>query len=455
VIFPTRAALSLVMAWCALALAAVFAPALELVLWLAAAGGLTAALVDAIVTMRIAVPQISRRLPTFALQDAPCSLELEISNRAPGALVIEVEDELPRDLTRADPHFGPLALAAGERLQLEVEVVPKRRGDRLLGAPLLLVRSPLGLWRRRVMGPAGASLSVRPDTSKLLRRETLDPKRMLAMLGVKPARLRGQGSEFDSLREYVPGDDPRHIDWPATARRGKSITRLHRHERSHTVVIALDASRLMASPSPARGPDDAGHPVDRRKIDHAVEAALALAYTALVHGDRVGLVVFDDRVRGMLAPRGRRSALGPLVEFLRHVEPRRVEADHAELVRVLSTKQRQRALVIVLTDFVEAEAERFSTPLGVLARRHRALLVALRDPIYAELDPRARWRSPTRGRGLHGLHRRIAIDDLLVERETALAALRRQGAQTLDLPPDQITAPVLNRYLALRYGEDR
>jgi uncharacterized protein (DUF58 family) len=309
---------------------------------------------------------------------------------------------------------------------------------------IALVRSPLGLLRRRVMADDGAALRVYPDASRFLRRETLDPKRVLTIVGARPARRRGEGMELESLRDYVAGDDVRRIDWAASARRGRPVTRIYRHERRRTVVVALDTSRLMA-----------GVVDGRSKLDHAVDAALALGYAGLVGGDRVAVCAFDAESRGFVAPRGHRRHLGLFIDFLRVLTPAPVEADYRVLLREMERHQRQRALVVVFTDFVEADAAAIAAPLALLARRHRVLLVAVRDRAYdllaSDAAPEASpAESPGESPDRLTLYRRVVVDDLLREREMALARLRRRGLQTLDLAPAALTASVLNRYLAMR-----
>lgn len=431
---PGRGLLAAVGAWTALATAAVvFAP-----LWAVAAGAalviVVLAAADAGLLARRPPLELHRQLPERAFLGRPARLELVLENPSQAPVRAEVFDEWPRDLASADPAFPDVRLGPGQRVVLEATATPRVRGDRPLGRPLALERSPLGLLRRRVAGPADAALPVYPDTSALLRPEALDPKRALALLGVKPARKRGEGMEFESLRDYVPGDDPRRVDWTATARRGRPVVRLHQHERNHPVVIALDASRLMA-----------GRFAGRTKLDYAVDAALALAYAALLSGDRIGMALFDRAVLGFVPPGRRRRDLGEFVELLRPVQPRIVEADFGALAAALGARQRQRALLVVLTDFVEADARSFAAPFSALARRHQVLLVAVRDRVYEDLGAEAE-----RPGDRIGLYRRIVLDDLLHEREVALARLRRQGIQTLDLLPAAITGPVLNRYLALR-----
>jgi len=437
-LWPARALLSALAVWTAAAAAAVLLPWL----WPAFVGALAAlfalAACDAYLLQRRPPVAAARALPARAFVGQPARVELRLSHPGQGTVRVSVLEELPGDVAAREPRFEDVAVPPGGTA-VSYAVRPRVRGDRALGPLLVYERSPLGLLRRRGRFAGDDVLRVYPDTARFLRPAALDPARLLAALGHKPARRRGEGMEFESLRDYVIGDDPRRLDWAASARRGRPVVRLHQHERNHVVLIAVDASRLMGA--------RAG---DGTKLDRAVEAALALAVAALGAKDRVGLVVFDRAVRAWLAPRSHRSELGAFVEALRPVQPRPVEADYGDLLRELSARQRQRALVVLLTDFVEAESARLAGPVAVLGRRHRVLLVAVRDPIFAELEPGGPGASAPLG-----LQRRIVLDDLLSERESALAALRRRGIDTLDLYPEAITAPVLNRYLALRYGRER
>lgn len=436
--YPDRRLLRALAAWTGAALLAVALPALVpgVVLGLVALLALVA--LDALALARHPAVRLERHLPERAALGRGAQARLVVSNPGDDPVEIDVYEDLPRDVAPVDPAFRGVRVPAGGERALAYALVPRSRGDRLLGPPVALRRSGLGFLRRRTTGRADDVLRVYPDATRFLRREALDPKRVLAALGIRSARHRGEGMDFDALREYVPGDDPRRIDWRATARRGRPITRLYRHEPNHTVMIAVDASRLMGARAGGAS-----------KLDAAVDAALALVYASLSHGDRVGLVVFDREVRGFAAPRSGRESLGAFIELLRPVQPRLVEPDYEVLVRALAVRQRQRALVVVLTDFVEAAPAGLVTPLRVLARRHRTLLVALRDRLFEDLAPGAA------GDDAHALYRRLVLDDLLRDRELALARLRRHNVQTLDLPPERVVAPLLNRYLEIRFGEER
>jgi len=381
--------------------------------------------------------QLERTLPARAFVGQEARVELRLRSFAKVPVRVDVQEELPHDVSEVEPSYRDVVAAPNALTTLSYTLRPASRGDRPLGAVAWFEHSPIGLWRRRCFAGAGQRLLVYPDASRLLMKVALNPQRMRVALGIKPSRRRGEGMDFESLRDYVPGDDPRRLDWAASARRGRAVVRLYQHERNHTVVVALDSSRLMAARSDGR-----------TKLDHAIDATLCIAFAGLVSGDRIGVVVFDREIRAHLAPRAHRQAIGAFTDVLHPLQPRMVEPDYGALVRDLAVRQRQRALVVIMTDFVEAEASEVAGPLSILGRSHRVLVVAIRDPIFDTLD-----QGDDSG-GIFGLHRRLVLDDLLHERETTLALLRHQGIHALDAPPRRIVTPVLNHYLAVRYGAD-
>ena len=273
IISPTHRLLAGIALWTLASALAVALPVLWPAVVLAGVGLVGVVLGDAWPLVRSPPALLARRAPERLAVGRKAEVELSLHNPSSAPLFADVFDELPRDLVQTDPAFPRVRVPAGSRHMLRYEVVPQVRGDRVLGPALALVHSPLGLLRRRIVAGAGQKLAVYPDTSRFMRPEALDPKRVFASLGVKRARQRGEGMDFESLREYVPGDDPRRIDWPATARRGRLVTRLYQHEHNHSVTIAVDASRLMG-----------GRFRGRTKLDYAVDSALRPAPAARPRG---------------------------------------------------------------------------------------------------------------------------------------------------------------------------
>jgi uncharacterized protein (DUF58 family) len=459
ILSPDGALVRWTLAWVGLALMSVPVIAIRPLLPVLGIGLLASVLADAFLARREPAIGLERQVPEQGAREKQAEIMLRIRNPSPRRIELELRESVPRDLVRPEPAWLDLRVEAGGERRIRYAVLPRVRGRRVFGPLLAQVRSPLGLLRRRVEAGDGDAIQVQPETERFLRPEALDPRTVLASLGVRPKRRRGEGLEFDSLREYVPGDEPRRIDWRATARRGRPIVRTHRHEESRTVILAVDCSRLMGTRAPraswGAGEADAGFA--STKLDHAVDAALALAFAGLVAGDRVGLALFDHGLRAQVTPVADRSSLGLFVDALSTVQTRPVEADYRRLTRELLARQRKRAMIIVLTDFIEVADEELVAPMALLARQHEVVFVALREPILEQLDAvdgevGVEGEPVDASRRLLPIHRRIVLADLLREREGRLVHLRRRGLSVLDVPPAEATAATLNRYLELRYG---
>jgi uncharacterized protein (DUF58 family) len=375
-------------------------------------------------------PRLVRELPERLVKGRPAIVTYRLSWPSGGTVVIL--DELPADVG-GDLLIERASLASGTAT-ISREVIPLRRGTNDLGPAFVMWNSRLRFLRYRAVGQSGGTVAILPPASSPERRVALTHRTIRDELGMRPRPARGEGREFESLREYFPGDDPRQVDWRATARRGRLMVRQYQTERRHTVMVAVDTGRLMAARAEGSS-----------KLDYALDCAIALARASQEFGDRVGFMAFDREVRILIRPRAGAGSLSGMVEASARLKAAPFEPNYRVLADTLAIHQKKRALIIVLTDFVEGSASReLESYLGVIARRHVVLLVALRDRVLAEIDR----RDPeiTRDR----LYRRLALQDLVVEREAALARIGRFGAQTLDLDPAEINAPVLNRYLAVR-----
>jgi len=269
-----------------------------------------------------------------------------------------------------------------------------------------------------------------PGLAELHRYHLLARAGRLEAIGLRRERLRGSAWEFESLREYAFGDDTRLIDWKATARRRKTIVRNQESERNQTVLLLVDHGRLMNAE------------VDGiLKLDHAVSGALLLAHVALTRGDRVGLCTFSSAVHAWVPPRAHRPHLQVIGETLYDLRGDFTETDHGRCLRLLAARHSKRALLIVLTDFVDADtAADMVAHLHRAARRHLVLFVALNDPLLAVA---ARSRPATRFAGF----RKSAAIELLRERRQVLQGLRQRGIHVLDVEPSHLAPPLINRYL--------
>ena len=238
---------------------------------------------------------------------------------------------------------------------------------------------------------------------------------------------------FESLREWVPGDDTRSIDWKATARRGKWMAREFEDERRQQVVLAIDAGRLLTT-------EIAGVP----RLESVITAALHLAQAAIEHDDNVGLMVFAREVELFLPPARGRRALRGILHGLAAIEGRMVESDYPAAFRYLAARNRRRSLTVVFSDVIDRTAsEALVTYLGALRPRPLPLAVTPTDPVLESL-------ASTRPDSVAAAFDRAAAEELLIAREEALAAVRRRGVLVLDVPPDRASDAVVEQYTQLK-----
>jgi uncharacterized protein (DUF58 family) len=321
----------------------------------------------------------------------------------------------------------------GARLRRTTELRPARRGRFDLGEVTLRVEGPLGLGarQRRVVVPG--TLRVHPPFRSREEAELRITRARILEVGLRSARGRGAGTEFDQLREYGVDDDVRRIDWAATARAGKAMVRTYRAERNQTVLVLLDTGRTMA-----------GRVADAPRVEHAIDAALCLTAVGTRLGDRCGLVSFDREVRTVLTPRASRDQLGRVAEAVYAVEPELVESDYAGAFAHTLARFRRRSLIVLLTDLVEqAVGESLLPALPVLARQHLVVVAAVQDP-----DVRAWVEEPPDG--VEGAYRAAAAAASLAERRRAAARLRALGATVVDARPGELAADLADTYLGLK-----
>ncbi|WP_010525238.1 DUF58 domain-containing protein [Nesterenkonia sp. F] len=329
-----------------------------------------------------------------------------------------------------------IALSPGERRRVATALRPTRRGR--LVSPSATIRSlgPLGLAGRQVTHHVPHELRVLPAFSS---RRHLPSKlqRLRELDGQTAVQLRGAGTEFDSLREYVRGDDVRSIDWRATARRQggagqQLVVRTWRPERDRRVVLCLDTSRTSA----ARVADE---PV----LDTGMEASLLLGVLAAGAGDRVDFLGFDRDVSARARSAASGDFLHRMVHAMAELEPQLVEADFSQLPAHVQKVTSQRSLVVVLTSLDSASLEEGLLPvLPQLTQKHLVLVAAVRDP---ELDRRSLARGD-----LGEVYRAAAAERAMIERQALISQLGALGAEVVDAPPHELPPQLADAYIRLK-----
>ncbi len=331
----------------------------------------------------------------------------------------------------AQPGRSRIDVPAGRRVTVTTTLTPSRRGD--VAAGLVTIRSfgPLGLAGRQRSLAAPFTVRVLPA---FLSRKHLPAKlaRLRELDGQHRSMIRGQGSEFDSLRAYVLGDDVRSIDWRSSARRADIVVRTWRPERDRRIVIVLDTGRTSA-----------GRVGGIPRLDASMDAALLLTAVAVRAGDRADLIAADRRVRARVVGAGRGEVLAAFTSEMALLEPDLIEPDIGLMTATVLGIARQRCLVVLLTDLNPAAIEEGLLPhIQLLSARHQVLLAAVADPRVAEMaadrgDPGA-------------IYAAAAAIAAQAERSRIAALLRRHGVEVVDAPPDRLPPALADAYLSLK-----
>jgi uncharacterized protein (DUF58 family) len=361
---------------------------------------------------------------------------LEVRLAAAGAVgaLVEVVADLDPDLLPQPP--ASVRVPAGGEARVDVPLATQRRGRPVVTAVHLRWAGPLGLLARRAIVPLDLRVAVLPDVRPVRREAIRFFTRREVRVGIRPERFVGDGTEFESLREHVPGLDTRTIDWRATARHRKVLCREHRAERDRQVVLAIDTGHRMREPLGALP-----------RLDHAIHAGLLLAYVALRTGDRVGLHAFDERPRAWLPPVAGVEGFAAVQAACAGLDYSTGETNFTWGLLDLLTKLRRRSLVVVLTDFADViTAELLLDNVQRLVRRHVVVFVALRDPVTEAIAS----APPT---SLDALYRAVTAADFQREREVVLRRLARMGVHVLDAAPGEVSADLVSRYLDIHRRE--
>jgi uncharacterized protein (DUF58 family) len=399
--------------------------------WLAVNLLLAAAIVaDLLLAASVRRLRITRSGDTRVLLGETATVTVTVRNPGRRPLRAVVRAAWPPS-AHAGPGRAALRVAARGQGSVTSTLTPDRRGDKL--SPAVIVRSfgPFGLAARQRRHAVTWSVRVLPPFRS--RRHLGEKLAQLRQLdGQHRALLRGPGTEFDSLREYVLGDDVRSIDWRAVARRGDVMVRTWRPERDRRILVVLDTGRTAA-----------GRVAGIPRLDASMDAILLLTALAARAGDQIDLIAFDRRLRARVLGAPRSSVLASVTAALAPLDAELTETDTAALASAVLTVARRRGLVVLLTDLNPVVIEEGLLPrLGTLVARNLIMIAAVADPRLAEL-------AAARG-DAERVYSAAAAETALAQRERITALLRRQGVHVVDAPPDRLPAALADAYLELK-----
>ena len=394
---------------------------------------LLAAFIDARMSQWPADVTVEREFGGRFAVRAETEVRIRVRNSTRRPMTLMLKDELPPQMVLSGLREGRLRVDAQTSAALSYGLTSPRRGRFEFGQIAVRFLSPLGLvWRELRMG-SPVAVKVYPNMRKAREAELKALGARSLVSAHRKTSWRGEGREFESLRDYVRGDELRHISWSATARRGKLVTRQYQIERDQMILIVLDAGRLMTA-----------RIEQETKLDSAVHATLALMSAAARGGDNAGLVVFGRRIKAYLPPKRGREHMDAALEALHAIEPEMIEPSYSRAFEFIAANCKRRSLVVLLTDLVDEEGSRdLLTSLKILRPRHLPLVVTISDR-----DLKAVVRDvPTT---VPDLFTQSVAEEIIHQREAALRLVEAQGGLALDVTAAALAPALLEKYLQVK-----
>jgi len=385
----------------------------------------------------------SSRLPTnltlrrqfggrFAV-GANTEVRIQIENNSPSAITLFIKDEYPPQMTLLGERQARIRVPAQTIAALIYELRPPKRGSFQFGRIVVRFVSRLNLVWCETSIAAEQSVKVYPNMRRAREAELKALGARSLVAAHRKTSWRGEGREFESLRDYVRGDELRHISWTATARRGKLTTRQYQIERDQTILIVLDSGRLMTA-----------RIEQETKLDSAVHAALALMSAAARAGDNAGLMVFGRRIKSFLPPGRGHDHIDAALEALHAIEPEMIEPSYSRAFEFVSANSKKRSLVVLLTDLVDEEGSKeLLTSLKLLRPRHLPLVVTIADRDLKALVS----TSPANATELFS---QSVAEEIIHHREAALRLVESQGGLALDVTAAALAPALLEKYLQVK-----
>jgi len=368
----------------------------------------------------------------FAIGDET-KITLHIENASARNFYLKIKDEFPPELILTGKREAEINVEAQTAADYIYGLTPPKRGKYQFGVIVARFLSKLKLvWCQTNLGE-NESIKVYPNMRRA-REMALKALGAVSFLAVqRKAVLRGEGRDFESMRDYVRGDELRHISWTATARRSKLTTRQYQIERDQTILIALDAGRLMT-----------GRIGDETKFDTAIHASLALMSAAARGGDNCGLLVFGRKVKKFLPPQKGVRHVDAVLEALHDLEPELIEPSYARAFQFVASNSKKRAFVVILTDLVDKESSKeLITSLKLLRPRHLPLVVTIGD---RDLN-RTVSEKPLE---IKDVFTQSAAEEIIHQRESALRLVETLGGLALDVTTNSLAPRLLETYLKVK-----
>jgi len=368
-------------------------------------------------------------LPALSL-GVQTKVQLTLHNRQGRHMHVKVYDHYP---STCEAHGLPLniSIVSHNWCELEYPVLPTQRGPAQFTATQYRVRSPFGFWIRNRVQENISNVKVYPNFSSVMKYSLLATDNRAAQMGILKKRRRGDGLEFHQLREYREGDTFRQVDWKATARHRKLISRDYQEERDQQILFLVDCGRRMMS-----------HDDTLSHFDHTLNAILLLSHVALKQGDAVGLLTFSGEQR-WIAPRKSMSSVNVILNSVYDLQPKLISPDYERAAIEFMQRQTKRSLVILLTNVRDEDSDELLPALRLLKKRHLVLLASMREH---SLDMRLEAPIQNYDEALDY----AATNHYLEYRRKMHMQFDQSGVLFMDVNPDQLAVNIVNRYLEIK-----
>ena len=429
-IHPARLLLVVVIALALLALTAAFHEELDDIAWIVASCFFILCLLDLLSARKLSDIHINRQLPNSLPVNVWTDVQLEIVHKLTSTQEIEIFDHHP---SSAEVKHLPqrVLLKPGCTTRISYKLRPKQRGSALFRFTQIYIPSPFKLWTySRIKGESN-EVRVYPDFSAITHYRLLATDNRTSQLGIKRKQKRGEGLEFHQLRDYRDGDSLRQVDWKASIRKNKLISKEYQDERDQQIFFMLDCGRRM------RAQD--GH---LSHFDHALNAALLLSYVALRQGDAVGMMSFGGNSR-WLSPQKSKAAVNTILNSVYDLQPTTQASDYTAAAEMLIKRQRKRSLIVLITNFREENIEDLVPALKLLSKHHLVLLASTREEI---LDDTLSQQV----NNLQSALNYLGTFSYIQERQRGQQQLKHQGILSIDVPPSKLPVGVVNSYLEIK-----
>lgn len=376
--------------------------------------------------------QAKRILPEKFSNSDPNEVYIQVKNKYPFKVLGSLIDELPFQFQKRDFSI-PFSLAGKNTTTLQYEVRPVERGEYFFGKINLYVSSAIGLVKRRYIFGEGQMVKVYPSYIQMKKYDFLAISNRLMFQGIKKVRRIGHTMEFEQIKEYIPGDDVRTINWKSTAKKNQLMVNQYQDEKMQPVYAIIDSGRVMKMPFNGL-----------KLLDYAINSTLAFANIALKKGDKTGMLEFANKIKNFVPAEGKKTHLNTILETLYKLDTHFLDSDYGALQLFVKKNINQRSLLILYTNFEHISSLHRQLPYLVsIAKKHLLLVVFFENTELKKLTDK-------KAENLFEIYDQTIAQQFQYDKKIMMTELQKRGIQTILTAPENLTVNTINKYLEIK-----